>query len=107
MQCMCSDISPFRTSDLPRQERDGWYSTYAFEQIKSVLRYKFFSLLSGHIPTREECEARLVPAEEATKTNVRASSHRLRPGKHNMAKGALRPEDAAVRIRSDFSCSVL
>jgi hypothetical protein len=78
------------------QERDGWYSAHAFERIKTVLRHKFFSLLEGHIPTDEECEALLVVDPTSNKaTTVR--SKKLRPGKHNMAKGALRPEDAAVR----------
>jgi hypothetical protein len=78
------------------QERDGWYSAHAFERIKAVLRHKFFSLLEGHVATDEECEALLVVDPTSNKaTNVR--SKKLRPGKHNMAKGALRPEDAAVR----------
>ncbi|KAI0786417.1 RNA polymerase III transcription factor IIIC subunit-domain-containing protein [Abortiporus biennis] len=76
-------------------ERDGWYSTHAFERIKTVLRHKFFSLLAGHIATREECEALLVPQEGYEKPT--RSIHRVRPGKHNMAKGALRPEDAAAQ----------
>lgn len=60
-----------------------------------MLRHKFFSLLSGHVPSREDCEALLERTEGTEKPTTR-SSHRLRPGKHNMAKGALRPEDAAV-----------
>jgi len=77
-------------------ERDGWFSSYAFDRIKNVLRHKFFSLLAGHVATREECEALLVPSEGTEKLAVRPS-HRLRPGKHNMAKGALRWEDAAAQ----------
>ncbi|KAH9918126.1 RNA polymerase III transcription factor IIIC subunit-domain-containing protein [Fomitopsis serialis] len=77
-------------------ERDGWYSTEAFERIKTVLRHKFFSLLGGHVATREECEALLVPQEGTNKLPPRPTQ-RLRFGKHNMAKGALPPEDAAVR----------
>lgn len=77
------------------QERDGWYSTHAFERIKTVLRHKFFSLLGGHIASREECEALLVPQEGTNKLPPRPTQ-RLRFGKHNMAKGALPPEDAAV-----------
>jgi len=81
-------------------ERDGWYSAHAFERIKAVLRHKFFSLLEGHVATDEECEALLVVDPTSNKaTNVR--SKKLRPGKHNMAKGALRPEDAAAaRLRA-------
>ena len=63
-----------------------------------MLRHKFFSLLSGHIATREECEALLVPQEGTDKLPTR-STHRVRPSKHNMAKGALKPEDAAVSPR--------
>ncbi|OCH93564.1 hypothetical protein OBBRIDRAFT_771274 [Obba rivulosa] len=74
-------------------ERDGWYSTHAFERIKTVLRHKFFSLLGGHVPTREECERLLIPQEETGKIVQR---RKLRFGKHNMAKGALPPEDAAA-----------
>ncbi|THH33805.1 hypothetical protein EUX98_g447 [Antrodiella citrinella] len=77
-------------------ERDGWYSSYAFDRIKNVLRHKFFSLLAGHVATREECEALLVSSEGTEKTVAR-TTHRLRPGKHNMAKGALRWEDAAAQ----------
>ncbi|KZT13135.1 uncharacterized protein LAESUDRAFT_754139 [Laetiporus sulphureus 93-53] len=76
-------------------ERDGWYSTHAFERIKTVLRHKFFSLLGGHIATREECEALLVPQEGTNKLPQRPVQ-KLRFGKHNMAKGALPPEDAAA-----------
>lgn len=60
-----------------------------------MLRHKFFSLLEGHIPTAEECEALLL-IDSASKRPA-ARSKKLRAGKHNMAKGALRPEDAAVR----------
>lgn len=83
-------------------ERDGWYTTSALERIKSVLRLKFFSLLEGHIATREECERLLVPQEGTDKLPSRYRP-KLKFGKHNMAKGALRPEDAAVSAtnRSD------
>ena len=76
------------------QERTGWYSTRAFERIKAILRHKFFSLLSGHVATREECERILGDVDEDRLPT--RSVHALRPRKHNMAKGALRPEDAAV-----------
>ncbi|EIW82231.1 hypothetical protein CONPUDRAFT_122910 [Coniophora puteana RWD-64-598 SS2] len=74
-------------------ERDGWYSTMTLERIKIVLRHKFFALLDGHIATDEECEALL---DAGPPTMRRARSQRLKPGKHNMAKGAMRPEDAAA-----------
>ncbi|KAI0079703.1 hypothetical protein K474DRAFT_1705387 [Panus rudis PR-1116 ss-1] len=77
-------------------ERDGWYTSHALERIKLVLRHKFFSLLSGFVATREECEALLVPHEGTDKLPNRPT-YRARPGKHNMAKGALRPEDAAAQ----------
>ncbi|CDO74112.1 hypothetical protein BN946_scf185043.g162 [Trametes cinnabarina] len=76
-------------------ERDGWYTTHALERIKTVLRHKFFSLLLGHVATREECERLLVP-EEGTDKLPQRHRHRLKAGKHNMAKGALPPEDAAA-----------
>ncbi|KAI0637731.1 RNA polymerase III transcription factor IIIC subunit-domain-containing protein [Trametes polyzona] len=76
-------------------ERDGWYTTHALERIKTVLRHKFFSLLLGHVATREECERLLVP-EEGTEKLPQRHRHRLKFGKHNMAKGALPPEDAAA-----------
>ncbi|EIW61805.1 uncharacterized protein TRAVEDRAFT_163333 [Trametes versicolor FP-101664 SS1] len=76
-------------------ERDGWYTTHALERIKAVLRHKFFSLLLGHIATREECERLLVP-DEGTEKLPQRHRHRLKFGKHNMAKGALPPEDAAA-----------
>ncbi|KAF7985190.1 hypothetical protein HWV62_7796 [Athelia sp. TMB] len=84
-------------------ERDGWYSTTAYEQIKVVLRHKFFSLLEGYVPSQEECEALLQAHDESGKTKSGRpippsqvlAKKRLRAGKHNMAKGALKPEDAA------------
>lgn len=79
------------------QERDGWYTSHAFERIKTVLRHKFFSLLDGRIATDEECHALLAATEVPGKTAATTRSQKLRTGKHNMAKGALRPEDAAVR----------
>jgi general transcription factor 3C polypeptide 5 (transcription factor C subunit 1) len=78
------------------QERDGWYTTSHFERIKAVLRHKFFSLLEGYIPSEEECHALLVPVSEGSNKVQGSGTRKLRPGKHNMAKGALRPEDAAV-----------
>jgi general transcription factor 3C polypeptide 5 (transcription factor C subunit 1) len=84
------------------QERDGWYSSHAFERIKTVLRHKFFSLLEGHPATDEESRALLVTNEGAAKSTVSNRSHKLRAGKHNMAKGALRPEDAAVSFFFSF-----
>ncbi|KZP24581.1 hypothetical protein FIBSPDRAFT_1042044 [Athelia psychrophila] len=84
-------------------EREGWYSTDAYEQIKVVLRHKFFSLLEGHIPPQEECEALLQSHIESKAKSGRPVPPpvvgRKRPsrvGKNNMAKGALRPEDAAA-----------
>jgi len=88
------------------QERDGWYSAHAFERIKIVLRHKFFSLLEGHIPTDEECKALLVVDPTSNKTTA-VRSKKLRPGKHNMAKGALRPEDAAVRSCAHLPMSMV
>ncbi|KAF8076188.1 RNA polymerase III transcription factor IIIC subunit-domain-containing protein [Lyophyllum atratum] len=82
-------------------ERDGWYTSHAFERIKTVLRHKFFSLLEGHPATDEECRALLTSNEGSVKATVATRSHKLRAGKHNMAKGALRPEDAAaMRLRA-------
>ncbi|KAJ3564349.1 hypothetical protein NP233_g8347 [Leucocoprinus birnbaumii] len=87
--------------DVCHKERDGWYSSHAFERIKTVLRYKFFSLLDGRVATDEECQALLVASEMPGKTAAATRSQKLRTGKHNMAKGALRPEDAAaLRLRA-------
>lgn len=46
--------------------------------------------------TDEECQALLTASEGAAKAASSNRSQKLRAGKHNMAKGALRPEDAAV-----------
>ncbi|KAF5363359.1 hypothetical protein D9756_000874 [Leucocoprinus leucothites] len=82
-------------------EKEGWYSGHAFDRIKVVLRHKFFSLLDGRIATDEECQAILLAAEMPGKTAAATRSQKLRTGKHNMAKGALRPEDAAaLRLRA-------
>jgi hypothetical protein len=80
-----------------RQERDGWYTSHSFERIKSILRHKFFSVLEGHPATDEECRTLLASSENSTKSSSLHRNQKLRAGKHNMAKGALRPEDAAVR----------
>lgn len=94
MQCEYNLASGSILSDIREQERDGWYTGYAFERIKIVLRHKFFSLLEGHVPTDEECEA-LLAVDPASSKPARTKKQRV--GKHNMAKGAMRPEDAAVR----------
>ncbi|KAF9468929.1 RNA polymerase III transcription factor IIIC subunit-domain-containing protein [Collybia nuda] len=91
------------TDDLREEcnERDGWYTSHSFERIKMVLRHKFFSLLEGHPATDEECRALLVNNEGVAKATISNRAHKLRAGKHNMAKGALRPEDAAaMRLRA-------
>ncbi|OJA20879.1 hypothetical protein AZE42_00865 [Rhizopogon vesiculosus] len=75
-------------------ERDGWYSAHELDRIKTVLRHKFFSLLQGYVATQEECEA-LLDQDAAGKSQT-TRTKRLKFGKHNMAKGALRPEDAAA-----------
>lgn len=56
------------------------------------------------MPSREECEALLVSQEGSTKLVARPS--RLRFGKHNMAKGALPPEDVAVGAILNFTCAL-
>ncbi|KAG1755899.1 RNA polymerase III transcription factor IIIC subunit-domain-containing protein [Suillus lakei] len=61
-------------------ERDGWYSAQALERIKTA--------------TQEECEALL--EQDAVGKSQTTRIKRLKFGKHNMAKGALRPEDAAA-----------
>ncbi|TFK55860.1 hypothetical protein OE88DRAFT_1716528 [Heliocybe sulcata] len=81
-------------------ERDGWYTTHAFESIKTVLRHKFFSLVDGHIATDEECLA-LLSSDPAAARPAPVGGRKIRYGKHNMAKGALAPEDAAaIRLRA-------
>ncbi|KAG9219138.1 hypothetical protein CCMSSC00406_0001548 [Pleurotus cornucopiae] len=85
-------------------ERDGWYTTHSLERIKTILRHKFFSLLDGYPATDEECVALL---ETQSGRERLASRHVPRPGKHNMAKGALRPEDAAaLRLRATLDRSI-
>jgi general transcription factor 3C polypeptide 5 (transcription factor C subunit 1) len=93
----CESISIQIMLECPTlvKERDGWYTTQAYERIKMVLRHKFFSLLDGHVATDEECR-HLLAANEGSVKMTATRSQRLRAGKHNMAKGALRPEDAAV-----------
>jgi len=73
---------------------DGWYSSQAIEKIKVVLRHKFFQLLQGHIATEEECEALL--NDPPSKATMRTKTPKLRMGKHNMAKGAMPPDELAV-----------
>ncbi|KAK2459705.1 hypothetical protein APHAL10511_008350 [Amanita phalloides] len=100
-ECDVSDRCPdYRSRFTVTKERDGWYTTHAYERIKMVLRHKFFSLLQGHVATDEECHNLLAAADGSVKVAT-IRSQRQRVGKHNMAKGALRPEDAAVmRLRA-------
>jgi len=82
-------------------EKDGWYTPHALDQIKTVLRHKFFSLLEGHQVTDQECRALLDTSDGPAKAMMAHRTAKLRAGKHNMAKGALRPEDAAaLRLRA-------
>ena len=62
-----------------------------------MLRHKFFALLEGYVATDEEC-LKLLDQQDGAKA-VRPFARRPRPGKHNMAKGAMPVEDAAVRQR--------
>ena len=62
-----------------------------------MLRHKFFALLEGYVATDEEC-LKLLEQQDGTKA-VRPFARRPRPGKHNMAKGAMPVEDVAVRQR--------
>jgi general transcription factor 3C polypeptide 5 (transcription factor C subunit 1) len=87
------------------QERDGWYANYALERIKTVLRHKFFTVLEGYPATDEECRQLLAASEKLPSKSAKDMSSlrsvRLKIGKHNMAKGAMRPEDAAaLRLRA-------
>ncbi|KAK7061544.1 RNA polymerase III transcription factor IIIC subunit-domain-containing protein [Favolaschia claudopus] len=86
-------------------ERDGWYPHHALESIKTVLRHKFFTALDGYPATDEECRQLLLASQKLPSRSAKDVSSlrsvRLRVGKHNMAKGALRPEDAAaLRLRA-------
>ena len=47
-----------------------------------------------------------MPPEGTDKLPAR-TTHKVRPSKHNMAKGALKPEDAAVRNTLDTLLSLL
>ncbi|ETW84234.1 hypothetical protein HETIRDRAFT_123874 [Heterobasidion irregulare TC 32-1] len=81
-------------------ERDGWYTTHQLERIKAVLRLKFFSLLEGHVVTDEECKKVLATPEGLHTVKRTVGASRLRPGKHNMAKGALPADHAAAIARA-------
>lgn len=65
------------------------------------MRHKFFSLLEGHPATDDDCRALLTTNEGSAKAATAHRGSKLRPGKHNMAKGALRPEDAAVSVEAE------
>ncbi|CAA7260151.1 unnamed protein product [Cyclocybe aegerita] len=107
---LCDIVDPMLKSMIERpdalretcHERDGWFLSHAFEQIKTVLRHKFFSLLEGHPATDEECRALLVASEgAAAKASLAHRSSKLRAGRHNMAKGAMSQEEAAaLRLRA-------
>ncbi|KAH7105723.1 RNA polymerase III transcription factor IIIC subunit-domain-containing protein [Auriculariales sp. MPI-PUGE-AT-0066] len=79
-------------------ERNGWYNETALARIKAVLRRKFFTMLeTGRVVPDTECtdllDAEVRPGGYINKNLIRP----LRKGKHNMAKGALAPEDAAYQ----------
>ncbi|THH03585.1 hypothetical protein EW145_g6165 [Phellinidium pouzarii] len=97
---MIEDETNVRDECNPYKERDGWYTTHALEQIKVVLRHKFFSLLEGHIPSQEECRV-LLNTELGSRPVRPHDIYRFHARKHNMAKGAIPPEDAAAaRLRA-------
>lgn len=80
--------------------RDGWYKANALLRIKAILRRKFFGMLEGRVVTDEDC-ADLLDENLTAPAAVVNPGRRVRPNKNNMAKGALRPEDAAAeRLRS-------
>ncbi len=87
-------VSFLAWGSIASQERDGWFTSRALEQIKTVLRHKFFALLEGYVAADEEC-LKLLEQQDGAKT-IRSFARRPRPGKHNMAKGAMPVEDAAV-----------
>ncbi|KAJ6629184.1 RNA polymerase III transcription factor IIIC subunit-domain-containing protein [Mycena sp. CBHHK59/15] len=104
---LCDIIDPMLKEMIDDQElreecdeRDGWYTTYALERIKTVLRHKFFTVLEGYPATDEECRQLLAASEKLPSKSAKDMSSlrsiKLKVGKHNMAKGAMRPEDAAV-----------
>ena len=80
------------------QDRNGWYTEAGLGRIKAVLRRKFFGMLdTGRPVTDAECADLLEEEYRPTVHSMYNSLGRnLRKGKHNMAKGALAPEDAAV-----------
>ena len=69
------------------------------ERIKAVLRHKFFRLLEGRVATNEEC-AKLLSSLSESRNYGHGPSYARRSRKHNKAKGALPPEEAAVRPRA-------
>ncbi|KAJ7068080.1 RNA polymerase III transcription factor IIIC subunit-domain-containing protein [Mycena amicta] len=110
---MCDIIDPMLKEMIEDEEdlredcdeRDGWYSNTALERIKTVLRHKFFSVLDGLVASDEDCRQLLIASEKVPSKNSKELSNlrtvRLKLGKHNMAKGALRPEDAAaIRLQA-------
>ncbi|KAF7331916.1 hypothetical protein MKEN_00071900 [Mycena kentingensis (nom. inval.)] len=112
---MCDIVDPMlkemieQDDDLREacDERDGWYSNAHLERIKTVLRHKFFSVLEGIPATDESCRQLLLASEKVPSKNAKDLSNlrtvRLKLGKHNMAKGALRPEDAAaIRLQAQI-----
>jgi hypothetical protein len=65
------------------------------EGIKALLRHKFFTLLEGRVATEEECKNLLVTLPENPK-HLHGPTYTRKVRKHNKAKGALPPEEAAV-----------
>ena len=69
------------------------------ERIKAVSRHMLFSLLEGRVATDEEYPKLLFSLSES-RNYGHGTSYARRSGKHNKAKGALPPEEAAVRPRA-------
>jgi general transcription factor 3C polypeptide 5 (transcription factor C subunit 1) len=90
------------TTKIFAQERDGWYQSAHLEGIKAILRHKFFSLLEGRVPTDEEC-TKLLSSLSESRNYTHGSTYARKSRKHNKAKGALPPEEAAVCPHTTFS----
>lgn len=80
-----------------QQERDGWYPEEQYDQIRGVLRLKYFHLLEGRTISDEECREMMLESVEADRTLVslareKGTGKRSKP----KARGQANPEDAAV-----------
>ncbi|KAH8830172.1 RNA polymerase III transcription factor IIIC subunit-domain-containing protein [Flagelloscypha sp. PMI_526] len=83
---------------------DGWYASGLYDQIRGVLRLKYFALREGRIISDEECRQTMLKSAEKERSMVEVARESVGTGRKRnrpKAKGVLSKEDAAaIRLKS-------